>query len=168
MFCRAGEVHLRYLAWWSLFRVLTRAKRIVPLPPPVHGPFCGYVICTVCSVSSVRTKMARLNGRVILDCQIPNFLLMAFWPLQDCGSMAAYFFLTWMMLLAVLLLPQQHRVLLMGMWVEGSQQEKLGKLGLPMQPLHRGDHYLLCSHRARSHSYSQSINSSHPFGNRLI
>lgn len=49
---------------------------------------------------------------------------------------------------------------------EGSQQEKLGKLGLPMQPLHRGDHYLLCSRAAPSHSNSQSINSCHPFGNR--
>lgn len=91
MFCRAGEVHLRYLAWWNLFTVLTQAKIIVPLLPPVHGPLCGCVICTVCCVSCVRTRMALVKCGVVLDCQIPNSLLMAFVPLQDCGSMAAFF-----------------------------------------------------------------------------
>ena len=69
MFCRAGEVHLRYLAWWNLFTVLTQTKRKVPLPPPPRGSFCGCGIRTVCSVSCGRTEMTlvKREGNVRLS-----------------------------------------------------------------------------------------------------
>lgn len=153
MFYRAGEVHLRYLVWWNLFTVLTQAERIVPLLPPVHGPLCGCVICTVCSVSSVRTKMAWSNGRVILP-QVTNFLLMAFWSLQDCGSVAAYFlwheWCCWLFCCC----HSTTEYYLQGCEWKGREPGGLvswESWGSLMQPLHRGDRYLLCSYGALSH-----------------
>lgn len=150
MFSRAGEVHLRYLAWWNLFTVLTQAKRIVPL----HGRFYGWHSrSTVCWVSSVGAKMALVKCEGNTRLSDPKLLPCGLQASPGLWLHGCLLFVTWMMLLAALLLPQQHRVLLMGLWVEGkgaSRTHLLGKPGLPTQPLHRGDHHLLCSHGALS------------------